>query len=234
MKIKRKVLAVWLTGTLTLGLSGCVPGNGNDVSKFDAVAYVDGLIRENYLGRFDEEYLELVDLTEEEARTAYESGIRADAEQFLRLYGVQYPSEAVRVETEDLLREIYSHASYRVISAARQDDGSYSVKVEIEPIDTIQLVEANWRQGMKRFYEKYTPEQLNAMSDSDYQAAEREWVQLLLALYQSKLEESGHQNAQSVVVQLELDDNGYYCVNLDDFSRLDALILNWSGIGGSA
>lgn len=229
--MRKQVFAALPAAVLALALCACAPGSGHDVSKFDAVTYVDGLIRQNYLGEFDKQYLELVGITEAEAEATYENGIRMDADYFIYIYGIEYPTDELREELENLFKEIYSHTKYQVISAARQDDGSYSVKVEAEPIDIVQLAESQWDKTVKDFYEKYPVDKLNSMSDKDYEKADREWARLIVDLYRDKLEDVGNQNARSISIQLEPDKDGYYTISSGDFARLDDLIIDWSGGG---
>lgn len=229
--MKKQLGSALLCALLVLALCACAPSKGENVSKFDAVTYVDGLIKENYLGQFDPEYLELVGISEEEAQSTYHNGIHMDVDYFTYMYGIEYPTDDFEEEVEDLFKEIYSHTKYQVVSAAKQDDGSYSVKVDVEPIDIIQLCESEWDKTVKDFYEKYTTERLNTMTDREYEKVDKEWAQLILDLYKSKMEEIGNQDAQSISIQLELDKDGYYTINSDDFARLDKLILDWSGAG---
>lgn len=229
--MKKRFAAALLVLALALSLCACTPSKGEDINKFDAMTYVDGLIKENYLGIFEPDYLELVGITGEEAQSTYEYGLHMDAEYFIYLYGIEYPTEELEEEIEELYKEIYSHAKYEVVSAARQDDGSYSVKVEVEPINIVKLVETDFDKATKDFHEKYTTEVLNNMTDAQYRRVDAEWADLIVKLYRDHLAETGNHSARTIVVQLELDDDGYYTINSDDFARLDDAIVNYSGAG---
>lgn len=229
--MKKRLSALLLALILIISLSACTKSKGDDINKFDAMTYVDGLIKENYLGIFEPDYLELVGITEEEAQATYEYGLHMDAEYFIYLYGIEYPTEELEEEIEELYKEIYSYAKYQVVSAARQDDGSYSVKVEVEPINIVKLVETDFDKATKDFHEKYTTDVLNKMTDAQYQRVDAEWAQLMLQIYRDHLAEVGNHSARTIVVQLELDDDGYYSINSDDFARLDDAIVNYSGAG---
>ena len=50
--MKKQLGSALLCALLVLALCACAPSKGEDVSKFDAVTYVDGLIKENYLDMY--------------------------------------------------------------------------------------------------------------------------------------------------------------------------------------
>ena len=137
----------WKAGALalamTLALTAC-GGESGEITKFDAAAYVDGLLQENYLGQFEQSYLELVGIDEEIAQDTHERCMEQEVGYFTYYFDVSEPTDEIREEFQTLLEEIYSHTRYEVISAAEQEDGSFSVKVEVEPIDIIQLVRSDW------------------------------------------------------------------------------------------
>lgn len=143
MKTSKRIVALALSAALALGTSAC-GGKSGGVSKFDAKAYVEGLLRETYLGEFDPEYLELVDISEDEARQTYETGISNEVSFFINLYEIEYPEEELYEELTELYKEIYSHAKFEVTDAVKMDDGSFSVQVTVEPIDIVQLADTDW------------------------------------------------------------------------------------------
>ena len=222
----------WKAGALalamTLALTAC-GGESGEITKFDAAAYVDGLLQENYLGQFEQSYLELVGIDEEIAQDTHERCMEQEVGYFTYYFDVSEPTDEIREEFQTLLEEIYSHTRYEVISAAEQEDGSFSVKVEVEPIDIIQLVRSDWDKSTEDFYEEYPVERINAMSDAEYEKMDQEWAQLILELVREKMPEIGNQTSQSIVVQVEKNEDGYYSIVSDDFSKLHDLILDYSG-----
>ena len=70
---------------------------------------------------------------------------------------------------------------------------------------------------------------INAMSDAEYEKMDQEWAQLILELVREKMPEIGNQTSQSIVVQVEKNEDGYYSIVSDDFSKLHDLILDYSG-----
>lgn len=234
MKTWRRVSALVLALVLTLGLSAC-GGKTEGLSKFDAKAYVDGLLRENYYGELTEAYAELVGATEEEAQEVYEYGIELEVSYFINMYEIEYPEDELYDELADLYKEIYKHAKFEVLDAAEMEDGSFSVQVNVEPIDIVQLADTDWDKTITPFYEKYPMDVQNAMSQKEYEKMDREYADLVLELYRDKLDEIGNMTVQTTLVQVKPDEDGVYSIDEDDFRKLDDLIIDYTDrVGVSA
>ena len=229
-KLTRRFGALALALSLWLTLAAC--GAHSGLSKRDAKTYVDGLLRETYLGEFDADYLQMVGSDEDEAQKTYDSGLDTEAKFFMGLYQIEYPTEEIRQEVRAMYAEIYRHAKFEVVSAAGQDDGSFSVKVSVEPIDIVRLVDAAWAETVQPFYEEYPREEQNAMGEEDYRAMDAQWARLVLDLYQKKLPEMGNLAAQTLTVQLEQDRDGNYAITSEDLGRLDETIIDYSVANG--
>lgn len=233
MKASKKIAALVLAAALALSASAC-GGKSAGISKFDAKTYVDGLLRETYLGEFDPEYLELVGIDEDEAQQTYEAGISNEVSFFINLYGIEYPEEELYEELTELYKKIYSHAKFEVTDAVKMDDGSFSVQVTVEPIDIVQLADTDWDKTISAFYEDYPMEVQYAMTTEEYQEMDREYAQLILDLYKDKLDETGNMTAKTVLVSVAKE-NGSYTISQDDFAKLDELIIDYTdNVGASA
>lgn len=216
---------------LALSLAAC--STPTEVSDFKAEVYVKGVLNELYLGQFDPEYLELVGIDEEQAQRAYEDGLDQEAAYFIAIYSIQYPTDELREDLAELYKEIYQHTKFEVVSAAEQEDGSYSVKVNIQPIDIVQQVENDraTEKAYKAFGEKYPVEELNAMDKEEYERVDREYAEMILELYQDKLPEIGNQAETAVTIQLEKNKDGFYAIPAEDFTRLNDVIIDYRGSG---
>lgn len=225
MKLCRKLAALFVAVTLALGLSACQKEEPQ--AAFDAKVYMDGLIRMTYLGEFSQEYLDLVDLTEDTARNVYENSLYLEARVFAYLYSIEYPDDFYD-EIMDLYRAIYTLIKFEVVSATLEEDGSYSVRVDIAPIDIVQRVEAGLDEVLKPFYQKYPSEVQNSMTTAEYQEFDTEWARLIIDTYRQNLYWSGNLEKQSVTVKLEQNEDGYYSISEDEFKKLDALVIDYS------
>ena len=233
--MKQRLMALGMALTLALGVTGCkgaAGGLAGGVSKFDARVYVDGFIKQNYLGKYDSDYLELVGATAQEAERVYQDSIDNEVNFFLSyLYDIEYPTSEYVERVRELYREIYSHTKYTIVSVDELSDGSFAVKVDVEPIDIVQQVESDWDKNMEEFFEQYSAEVVNAMDDEEYKDFDKAWADKLLELYQNKLPEIGNMTARSVVVQIQQGENGVYEVEAESFQRLDDLIIDYTDNG---
>lgn len=229
---RKRGTALALALFLSLSLAACQE-NTADTKGFtthDAEVYVEGIIQENYMGKASQEYMELVDTHKEDVEALYEDALNLDVEYFCFLYDIDDPDSETQDEIRELYREIYKHVKYELVSAAQQEDGSFSVKLNISPIDIAQTVLETEGTATKEFFEKYPQETLNTMRDSEYAKVEAEWARLILDLYQDALKEIGNMAEKSISVQVEQNSDGFYEINSEDFARLDALIVDYSNI----
>ncbi len=214
---------------LALGLSVCLAscGEKSGLSKEDAAVYVQGVIEENYLGTCSKEYMDLVGIGYGDVDAAYEASIQAEVSYFIYNYSIEHPTDELREELTELYEDIYKQIKFEVVSAAEQDDGSFSVKVSVDPLNIAHLAEEKLDEALEPFYEKYTAADVENMSDEEYEAVDQEWAGIILDAFQTSLPEMGYLETQSVSVQLEKDEDGYYAITDDDFRRLDALVIDY-------
>lgn len=234
-KYGKRGAALVLALVLSMGLTACQEGTGDTkgFTTHDAEVYVEGLIRENYMGKASEEYMELVDIHREDVETLYENALSMDVEYFCFMYDIDDPSDEIQEEIRELYRDIYENVKYELVSAAQQEDGSFSVKLNVYPIDIAQTVNETMNTATEEFYEKYPQEDINAMRDSEYAKVNEEWARLILDLYQDALKEIGNMAEKSISVQIEQNDDGLYVINSDDFARLDALIVDYTNMASA-
>lgn len=225
MKLCRKLAALLTAVMLVMGLSACQKEEPQ--AAFDAKVYMEGMIRGTYLGEFSQEYLDLVGITEETAQNVYESSLYQEAWSFAYLYNIEYPDDFYE-EIKDLYRAIYTLIKFEVVSTALEEDGSYSVRVDIEPIDIVQRVELELDEVLKPFFEKYPSEVQNAMTTTEYQEFDAEWARLIIDTYRKGLYWAGNLEKQSVTVKLEKNEDGYYGISNEEFKKLDALVIDYS------
>ncbi|MCI9264669.1 MAG: hypothetical protein HFF06_08860 [Oscillospiraceae bacterium] len=239
MKNRNKWTALLLTAGLCLSLAAC-GGNktqdqeGRSFTTHDAEVYIDGLLRENFLGEADQEYLELVGIHEDDVEKVYESALEMDVDYFFSLYDIDHPTDELREEVQELYKEIYTHIKYEIVSAAQQEDGSFSVKVDMYPIDIVQTVSEASDTALADFYEEYPVDKINAMNDREFEAMDREWSRLIVDLYQDTLKEIGNMTVRSLSVLIEENDEGRYVLKTEDFDRLSELVIDYSNAGASA
>lgn len=228
MKFFHRMAALLLAGVMALGLAAC-----GDITSDDAEAYIQGLLDASYLGQYNQEYLDLADITEEESRTEdYEWNTAAEAE-ILREYLAIQSTDAAVQQSVDLVKEIYSHSRYSVTGASKLEDGSYAVTVSIQPMDI--LIRYQNQTDVNEIWMTVLAEHgvmdqatLDAMSDEEYMALEDIYAAAVLDGIQALVPEMGYGPEQSVVLQLQLEGDTYTLVDTD-WQHLDGMIIDYTG-----
>ena len=228
MKFFHRITALLLAGVMALGLAAC-----SSVTPEDAETYIQGLLDASYLGQYNQEYLDLADITEEESRTEdYEWNTAAEAE-ILREYLAVQSTDASIQKSVDLIKEIYSHSKYSVTGASKLEDGSYAVTVSIQPMDI--LIRYQNQTDVNEIWMTVLAEHgvmdqaaLDAMSDEEYMALEDIYAAAVLDGIQALVPEMGYGPEQSVVLQLQLEGDTYTLVGTD-WQHLDSMMIDYSG-----
>ena len=230
----KKLFAALTALALALSLTAC---GGSGLTTQDAADYMQGLLDATYLGQFSEDYLESVDLTEEEARESYEKGLdvayRYLAKNFQ--FNEEYVSEDTRQAATDLLAEIYTHARYRVDTTTKTDKG-FTLELSIQPIDLIPLVVEEYLpaylDAVAARYADTTQADVAAMpaeeADAFWTAYENDWAMGIVELLSAHMGELDYQEPVSLLVQFTPDADGYYTIPDTDFANLDYLILAYT------
>lgn len=222
-KSTKRIIALVLMLVLAFSLTAC----GGGVTANDAKMLVQGNLDELYLGKFDADYLKLVDSTEEESQQSYLDGLEVEAEVFAYYFDIENLTDELKAEIVDLYKEIYAQSKYTVGDASKLDESTYAVKVTVSPLDIFVLVDDVFDDAMQPFYDKYAAVDTSAMSDAEYDAYDKEWAETVIALCQSKLPEMGYLEGRSLVIQVTLDEDDYWTMSGDDFYNLDEIIIEY-------
>ena len=210
-KIWKRVTAAALSLTFVLSLSAC----GGGLSADDATTYVQGILDENYKGVYDPDFLELIDITENEAEETYLSSLETEADFFASAFLIDDLTDELKAEVVDMYTEV--------------DDSTFGVKVTVEPLDVFDRVaEALWGDTPDARAEALYSQDVDSMTDEEYAAYDAEWCRLVIDLTLEKLPEAEYLEAQSKVVQITLGDDNYWSLDEQDFSDLDWLILDYN------
>lgn len=232
----KKVLLILLSLALMLSLTGCgglwdLLGDESD----RIAAYIQGYLDLTYKGQFNEDYMEELDLTEEDMQERYESGLRVEAQFFENAIGyIEYPTEESTSRLMDIYAQIYSYSDYTVESCTKLESGNYAVEVSFRPIDT--LTKLNPEQFDQVFVEVlgefgvYDDEDLANMSEEDYIAADGVYAQRIMDLLEQAIPGTGHGEERSVVVQIK-DAGDYWEPVQEDIDTIDYYLIDYSSFG---
>lgn len=234
-KICKNLAALGLVLAMGLSLTACdnisaIMGGGG----IDAVAYIQGQLDEMYLGKFDPEYLKMVEIDEAEAQETYDNNVAVESDFFIDYFEIEYPTDEYKARLAGIYKEIYKKADYTVVSSAKQDDGSYSVKVTVRPMDIIHQFNEAAPAAVEEFNARYEDVDTDAMTDEEFD----DWYQntydvdyqnTLADLLESLVPSIGYLEEKSIAVQIEEDPaDGYLAINDESLSNLDALIIDYN------
>ena len=236
MKKLRKLTLLTLSLAMVLCLAACNLFGVGGVTKQDAVDYVKAQMDVIYKGE-NQGYLDLVaDASEEECEQPHEDKMTTEAQYLMSLLGIEYPSDELTARFADLYRQIFAKADYTVQEASKLDDGSYSVKVVVRPIDIIDQLNSAWYDFSEEFEAKYADVDPNAMTDAEWEdwyvnTYDADYGQSLAALLESLIPSLGYMEETSILVQVQPDEDGYYYLSEDDFANLDWLVVDYNSLG---
>lgn len=230
--LKRKAAVLVLMLCMLFSLTACKSSGVEE-----ATTLVQGNIDVIYLGKYDPEYLKLVNSTEETAEQDYLAGLEVEAEYFSYYWGIvdsdlgetyEDLDESFRAELVELYREIYSHSKYEVQEAVKQSDTSYAVKVLIDPIDimdqAVTLYENDEYEPLNEFRAKYADTDFSLMSDEEYMDYTHEYGEIIVQLVRDQLPNLGYMEQKSQTIQVE-SVNGVQSINDDDWGIFDSYVI---------
>ncbi len=212
MKRAKRFAALALALALALSLAGC--GAMEDVSR----TLVQGNLDEIYLGKYSDEFLELVDITADEAEANYLQGLQTEAEFFMYYFDITYPTEELTNELVELYKEIYSHSRYEVGESTKVDDTTYGVQLTIYPIDIMQKVVDQSEPVIT---------ELNNQTFDTYEAYDAAWAEAFIQLCRDNLDSVGYLDPVEMVVQVKRDDNNVWTIYEDDFQDIDLAMIHY-------
>lgn len=182
--------------------------------EFDAKGYVNGVLKNIYLGD-SAGYRDFVNITEEEAYEEYEQGIRVEADFFLQYYGLDDVSDVVYQQITDMYKELYLYSKFDVKEAVKNGN-DFFVEVLISPIDIIINSEDDITDAVNEFIDTANPDEY-----ADQVAVNDALGQLVVDVIKKNLSNLGYQDQRSVIVKVEMDAYGYYGLSKNAINLLD-------------
>ena len=240
MKFDKRIAALALAAVMTLGLTAC---RTDGLSADDAKKCVQVEMDTTYKGDFAGFVDFYSNVSTDDAKEQYDANIEGEVEYFFSIagpadpedtYNVVEPSEMQTYRAKQLYKDIYAKRDYTVASASKQDDGTFSVKVNVKPMDILTLVADNMSDHFAEFTAKYDALDLDSMSDEEFLNWYRtvyapDYYDTLLSLLESQVPNIGYAEERSLVVQVQQSDDGALYISNDDLRNLDNLIIDYTG-----
>lgn len=229
MSMLRRIGALCLAGLLILSTAAC---GGETMTAFDAAAYVSGVLDETYRGSWNNAFLDLVDLTDGEARDAYEAALEQEYRRFAYQFDLNDAAltEETRSEVMELLADVCAKARYSVKQAVLLDETRYAVEVSVRPIDLFLQVQEDTLAGFQEeFAARYAGADAEELDEEERAALEEryenDWAQGVVKLCRDRLGLLNYLDAAPILVLVAPDDDGLYAMGDNDFANLSALIV---------
>lgn len=207
MKQLRRALACLLAMLMIVSATAC--GVVDSALEESMANLVQGNLDCIYLGKVTKDYAESVDSTVEECLADYEAGLEVEAQYFANYFDIEYYTDDIKAKLIDLYREIYSYSNFTVGAASRLDDSTIVVKVDVKPIDIFAQLTDQSDVLLADFYNKYTQDVVDAMSDAEYQAYDKEWAETLINACKKLLPNVGYEESVSLAMQVVLEDDAW-------------------------
>ena len=210
MKAIRRISVAVLAGVLTLLLTACG-------SSFDAGKYVQAGLDATIHGEFTD-YVEIANITEEEAQEQYDEVVAAFTDQIAELGLSDEMNEKYRNFFIDLLKK----TKYEVTDV-QEKDGDYDVDVSIQPV---QGVFDGLMEELEDASEDYIQE---VLSSGEIPSEEEitEWAgEQVYSILSSRMDDVTYGDAETVTVAVTKDDDGVYNVSEQDITALSLKLID--------
>lgn len=227
MKGWKRALAVAGAAVMLAALAAC-----QSVAK-DATVFIQGELDATYLGKINEEYLNVVeDMTQADAQAKYDYNLQAEGEYLLSYLGVELPTEAVYQRAEAIVGEIYSHAKYTVADAELLKSGDIAAEVTISPIEIMTLIpEEKYAETWQAVKQQagVSDDQVAVMSDEEYQVLDEQYAMALLDELEGLIGQITYGTDQTILLQMKEDEEGYYSLVESGMQQLDEIMIDYTG-----
>lgn len=203
MKRAGRLLAAAIAAVMCIGLAACG-------KEFDAAGYTKSVLDANYHGEY-EDYAKFRDLSEKEAQSEIEESMDAQVES---AFAGQTISDESKEKYKAAVTGIMKLSKYKVKEAEKQDDGSYLVKVEIEPVNAFSTANNAIEKITKRYNKKGKD-----LSDTNV------LVDILVDALNKGIEKNTYGEAVTVEVKVAQDSEKAYGIGEDAVSELESAMF---------
>ncbi len=222
--MKHQLTAFAAAGALCLTMTAC----GNAAQTY--TDYVQSVMDCTYQGKFDT-YMELTDATTEEAQAVYDDEVEYISQLMRYNAAVEddYVDESVIQGFDDLAVELMGKLQYTVEPAVRSGD-TYHITISAQPVDF-------WDSAMEELedlYDEFFSERFYTVApeSAEYEALEQEWGERALVIVEGHVAHTGYKDAQSVIVQINSDDDGNYGIDDKYWLDIDDILLDMDSNAG--
>lgn len=219
MNRKKKIAAV-VTGILVLAAAVCA-GVWFYINRFDPQAYVQAVLDVSYKDE-TEAYMEIADVTEEEADAVFENNLDATMEEF---ESSPMPEE-LKPQYRELFGEIAKSVNYTVGEAVREEDGSFSVPLKVKPVTLFADTYDQFREKAQEYADQVTDSVMQGAEMPSDEEMQGEVYRIYYDVLKAAMDAGPlYGEAQDITLRVAKNDSGEYEIDTRDMQELDAMLI---------
>ena len=164
-------------------------------------------------------------MTESDAREMHEDNVSGEAEYYLLDFlEIYYPTDEIIEQAADVMEQIYAKSKYTVGTGSKTKDGDFVVEVTVSPIEVLNLITDE-----DLFDALEQSGYAEAVTDEEVEAADAVYGMLILDLLEDRLDDITYGKDQIIMVQMKLDDEGYYAPVETGLQKIDEVMIDYYG-----
>ena len=200
----------------------CLTSCGNAAQTY--TDYVQAVMDCTYHGD-TAKYTELTDASAEDAQAVYDDEIEYISS-LLRYHAAvedDYVNDGTITGYDGLARTLAGKLHYTIEPAVRSGD-KYHITVTAEPVDF-------WEGAVDKLADIYESEFSEhfytvAADSEEYKALEQQWSIRALDVLTEAIEQTGYKDAESIIVEITVDEDGNYGITDKNWMDIDDLLLD--------
>lgn len=185
-------------------------------TKFDAEAYVRGVMDANYKQKYDE-YAKARGISEKDAKAEIEDTL--DEQVDTELSGLEALgdfTEEEKQEYKDMLVKIDNLAKYEVKEAKEDKDGNFTVTIEVTPSDVYQTLEDN---------STAVAQEMMDQGQDVSQADASMFQDLLIQSMQKSIDGNTYGDTTTIEIAVTKDSDGQYGISDSDMEKISTALF---------
>ncbi|MBR6800890.1 MAG: hypothetical protein IKM61_03980 [Eubacteriaceae bacterium] len=225
MKTGKKLLSLLLILLTASALFACAEEKPltsltEEMTETQAKYFVQMRLDYAYKGTADENYLTLMGVTSDDMANFHASTEVTDFSLIKRRCAVERYDDEFQANVNEVLRNMFSYVSYTVGEATENEDGSFSVAVNVKPITFFTTIEEKLDTKRDKFLSKYTEYEIATMSKSAYEKYCNKYNALVLeAVNEAYGEISVSEEEKTVNIIVKKSDEGKWTYTKDSLTE---------------
>ncbi|MCI8836394.1 MAG: hypothetical protein HFH24_13745 [Ruminococcus sp.] len=212
-KRKKLCLAGLLIGVMFL-LSGC--------TAFDACTYTQAVLDVSYKNQ-TEDYMEITGASQEEADEIFQRNLDTTMQDFKSME----LSGELEENYRKLFEEIIKQVNYTVGEAVKEENGDFTVDVEIKPVLLFDDTYEEFQKKSEEYAASITSDVMEGAEMPSDEEIQAKVYQIYYEVLQAGLEAGPHfGETEKVTVHIQKTEDGVYEIPSEDLKTLDASMIS--------